>query len=918
MSIRNSYIPKKLDNRLKLSKNKSWFTVYDLIWLFVAGVIAIIVGITLSIAGIPVQVLTGLIVFALGFILILPTKVGRELRVYQVIYKSFKFNSEIKKFKFNTVNDTRNLVAFDSIVGDENESPKFVATKTASKNKSFLATAVKVSGFDLFRFSQEEQDLLMGNLQKLFLRIELNVSLVKINRPLELKSNKKFFENKIIEVNENLKWNKHEKKSRIKQLKSYINLHDSEDSFISSNNTDREFYFVLYSTNKQKLYKEVAQLKHECSTVGFKSEHIEAFELVNVYLSLINPYQKKYSKEYIMEHKDKLDDILSFNNLKQSGKYLSVFSESQNEEEKFKYYINVTNIKEYPAYPTRSWLAPLVFSPSNFVMNINEIKNEGISQKISQQIQVLRANTQTHSNKDLIGKAKLEKESEILWQLVEDLSSGNEKIKRVNTYIYSYDTNLKQLNDYKQIFFKQLKNNKILIDDMSFLQLTAFSGALLKPTDEYGNKYGVHIPATALAESFPFLSSNLRDETGTPIGLNELGEPVLLDIFIKDDNRMNHNGFFVANSGGGKTTALKVLMTGELAKGNKIRAIDPENEYASIAHYFGGLVIDAGTGREGRINPLQPQIQLIDNDKDTLSRKEILQYHIEFFETWLKTLFSDRKNINEMAPMISFALGELYQTPKYVKTKKITEKKVEWYPTFNNLIDFIKSQIKSKNPKFQAEIYDDCVTLLEQNFQETGKYAELYNGPSVITPKATKDIIVYNIQSLLEKAPNLIQAQLMLITSIIQNEVKLNNLMTDKKMFVLIDEAHLLLDEKNMMALDFIYQLVKRIRKRAGSVFLATQNLEDFYSTPEIAKKTKAILNNSIYVFIGKTLPQNIETVETMYRSIGGLTESQRDFLLGAKRGEFILRVGSYETHNIKFNISQELENVIQAKVEFN
>ncbi|PPE03824.1 Mbov_0397 family ICE element conjugal transfer ATPase [Williamsoniiplasma lucivorax] len=913
---RGSYIPNKLDNSLKMSKSKGWFTSKDLMCTLIFAGAAFFFGWSLSILGIIAQIVIGVGVFLLLISLLIPTKTGRNLRVYQVIWKTIKFSSEIKDFKFKGKNDTRDLVAFEKIVNDETETPKIIQTKTTVKGKGYYTTAIKIGGYDLFRFSEEEQNILIDSLQKLFLKTELNFSLVKIDRPLDLQANKKFLEKCIEETIINSEWTSFEKKSRIKQLNNYVALHNSEDSIFSSNNIEREFYLVLYSGNKTKLYKEVALLEQDCSNANLKATHIEAFELVNVYLNLVNPFAEKYTKEYVMLHQDKLDEILSFNNLKVSGKYLTIFDQKDKEVVN-KNYINITNIKEYPANPSRSWLAPLVFSNSNFIMNINEIKNEGISKKLSQQIQILSSNIVTHSNKDLIGKSKLEKEQEILWHLVDDLSSGEEKLKKVNTYVISYANNIKTLNNYKQMFFKSLKNNKILIDDMSFLQATSFGGSLLKPTDEYGSKYGIHIPCQALAESFPFISSDLRDETGTPLGLNELGEPIILDLFVKTNERMNHNGFFTASSGGGKTTGLKLIMVGEIAKGNRVRAIDPDNEYGELAKYFGGIVIDAGTGKEGRINPLQPQIQLVDNDRDILSKEEILQYHIEFFETWLKTLFADRREINEMAPSISFALGELYRSSKYSRVKNITEKKPSWYPTFDELIDFIKEQQRLKNKKFTTIIFDDCLTLLEQNFQQTGKYHELYNGASVITAKFTKDVVVYNIQSLLEKSKNLIQAQMMLITSIIQNEVKLNHLMTNKKMLVLIDEAHLLIDEKNMMALDFIYQLVKRIRKRAGGVFLATQNLEDFYSTPELVKKTKAIINNSIYVFIGKTLPGGMEAVEIMYKAIGGLTDSQREFLLRAKSGQFILKVGPNDSFNLNFNVSRQLEEVIKAKVDF-
>ncbi len=408
--------------------------------------------------------------------------------------------------------------------------------------------------------------------------------------------------------------------------------------------------------------KNVFELINSAYSVKLKAEQINACELVKAYLGLINPTAPKLKDEEILENKDNLDKILAFNDLKVNGKYLC--ANNGKESELNKLYLNITNIKQYPSFPERSWLSTLVYSNSNFIININDIVKEDISKKLSTQLQVLNSNIQPHSKKDLIGKSSQEKDAELIWELIDDLATGNEKMKKINTYIISYSKKLKNLQEYNQMLTKTLKNERILLGDMTFNQLEGFSSAIIKPSDEYGTKYATYTPTRALAESFPFLSSDLTDEEGTPLGNNELQDVVVLDTFVKTRPRMNHNMFITGFSGAGKTTALKVLMNGHLAKGGIVRAIDPKNEYPSMAKKYGGVVIDAGTGREGRLNPLQPLIQLMDDESRDLSSREIIQYHIEFFESWLKILLGDRRNINEMAPLISFVLGDLYQQPK--------------------------------------------------------------------------------------------------------------------------------------------------------------------------------------------------------------------------------------------------------------
>ena len=84
----------------------------------------------------------------------------------------------------------------------------------------------------------------------------------------------------------------------------------------------------------------------------------------------------------------------------------------------------------------------------------------------------------------------------------------------------------------------------------------------------------------------------------------------------------------------------------------------------------------------------------------------------------------------------------------------------------------------------------------------------------------------------------------------------------DKKIVVAIDEAHLFIDEKYPIALDFMYQLAKRIRKYNGMLIIITQNVRDFAGTPEIARKSSAIINVSWYSLIF-SLPPNDMTERT-------------------------------------------------------
>ena len=73
---------------------------------------------------------------------------------------------------------------------------------------------------------------------------------------------------------------------------------------------------------------------------------------------------------------------------------------------------------------------------------------------------------------------------------------------------------------------------------------------------------------------------------------------------------------------------------------------------------------------------------------------------------------------------------------------------------------------------------------------------------------------------------------------------------TNRKIVVAIDEAHVFIDPKYPVALDFMYQLAKRIRKYNGMQIVITQNIKDFVGSEEIIRKSTAIINACQYSFI--------------------------------------------------------------------
>ena len=74
-----------------------------------------------------------------------------------------------------------------------------------------------------------------------------------------------------------------------------------------------------------------------------------------------------------------------------------------------------------------------------------------------------------------------------------------------------------------------------------------------------------------------------------------------------------------------------------------------------------------------------------------------------------------------------------------------------------------------------------------------------------------------------------------------------------------------------------MYQLAKRIRKYNGMQIVITQNIKDFVGSPEIARKSSAIINVSQYSFIFSLSPNDMSDLCTLYEKAGQINESEAD-----------------------------------------
>ena len=133
---------------------------------------------------------------------------------------------------------------------------------------------------------------------------------------------------------------------------------------------------------------------------------------------------------------------------------------------------------------------------------------------------------------------------------------------------------------------------------------------------------------------------------------------------------------------------------------------------------------------------------------------------------------------------------------------------------------------------------------------------------------------------------------------------------TDRKIIVVVDEAHLFIDEKYPIALDFMYQLAKRIRKYNGMEIVITQSIKDFAGTPETARKSMAIINVSQYSLIFPLSPSDMNDLCALYEKAGQINEIEADNIVHNERGCAFLISSPESRTNIRIVATPYFEKI--------
>ena len=581
-------------------------------------------------------------------------------------------------------------------------------------------------------------------------------------------------------------------------------------------------------------------------------------------------------------------------------------------------YYRTYAITEYPLQVGNAWGASFfLLDRTKVVMKFQKAPKFDSEKKIDKAIMDME--TRLYKTGRSSTRIEISTHLQTLRNLLAELKNNNQQLYDVNTFITCEESARK---DVKAV----LKQEGFRYSEMFARQIDAFISSGISMRDNI-KELQRGIPTYTLAGVFPFVSSELQDENGFYLGDNEY--PVFIDFFRRDPQRVNSNMMIIGKSGSGKSFATKTLLANFAADNTKIFICDPEKEYSKLTDSLKGKLIDVGSSLQGIINPFHV-IRALDKDEDDIKPQNELEekeevekqddsfnQHLQFLEQFFRTILEGISS--DAFEIINSLILDMYAKFNINENTDLKSLKPEDYPTFDDLYALLQERLKTATEEFTLNNLRVAEAYIRK-FAKGGRNSNLWNGPTSI--ETNENFVCFNFQSLIAGNNDMLtNAQMLLVFKYIENEIinnkdynKLHN--TNRKIIVVVDEAHTFINPKYPIALNFMTAMAKRIRKYGGMQIVITQNINDFVGSEEIKRQSTAVINACQYSLIFSLSPNDVNDLIELYKNSGGINKEERNRIVSASVGQAFVITAPTARTMVQIHPLDYVESIFKDKNE--
>ena len=433
----------------------------------------------------------------------------------------------------------------------------------------------------------------------------------------------------------------------------------------------------------------------------------------------------------------------------------------------------------------------------------------------------------------------------------------------------------------------ELVRSKLNVDRLMLRQQEGFVSVMPAGRNAFGAQFERVLPASSVANLYPFNYSGKTDPHGFYIGKDKYRANILVDFDKRDDDKTSANILILGNSGQGKSYLLKLLLLNFLEAGKSVISLDVEHEQKDMCETVGGCFMDL-MGGVYRINPLEPKCWddgsgPEDRDAPEAFRKSTrLSQHISFLKDFFRAYkdFSDRH-----IDAIEIMVGKLYDRWGISDGTNFAGLKPEDYPILSDLYELIEQEYseydETRHQLYTAELLQEILLGLHSMCQ--GAEAQFFNGHTNVT---SSRFIVFGVKGLLQASKNVRGAMLFNILSYMSDR-----LLTIGNTTAALDELYVWLSDNVSVGttiIEYIRNTLKRVRKKESNLIMASQNLEDF-DREGIRELTKPLFAIPPHQFIF-----NCGSIDKrFYMDLLQLEEAEYNLIRFPQRGVCLFKCGN-------------------------
>lgn len=505
-------------------------------------------------------------------------------------------------------------------------------------------------------------------------------------------------------------------------------------------------------------------------------------------------------------------------------------------------------IFSYPRYLTTGWFSPIINMdiPMDISFFIHPIEAGLILKQLRKRVTEIQAELMERESKGLVRDPALETAYRDIEELRDRLQTAQERMFKLGLYLTVYADQEQELDGIETTLRSMLESKLIYIKPALYQQKEGFVSTSPYCLDQLG----VHVSMNTgpLSSIFPFISFDLSSNEGILYGVNQHNNSlVLFDRF----SLPNANMVIFAQSGAGKSYAVKLEILRYLMMGTDIIVVDPENEYELLSETVGGSCFKMSLSSPHRINPFDLPIPREDEKTEDVLRS----------------------NIINLVGLMRLMLGGLTPEEDAIMDRALTE-------TYAAKDITSKSDLSQIEPPLMSDLEQVLDTMegaesLSRRVRKytRGTYANFFNKPSTV--KMDNAFVVFSIRDMEE---GLRPMAMYIITRYIWNKIRSE---LKKRIFV-VDEAWWLMRSED--GASFLFGLVKRARKYWLGVTTITQDVSDFMRS----EYGQPIITNSSLQFLMKQSPATASVVQKTFN----LTDWEKELLIGSSVGEGLFFAG--------------------------